>query len=123
MAAAVLYKIRFSLHKNCSRDFFCKGSSPGILPGGAEIFLGGHTVFLFKGAEKVVVAPETAGLVHLGDGEALLNEGAAAVQPGLYDVAVYGLAGLAFEFPGNMLPGDENSFSRRSSVSSSVRCA
>lgn len=55
----------------------------------------------------MVVAPETAGLVHLGDGEALLNEGAAAVQPGLYDVAVHGLAGLAFEFPGNMLPGDE----------------
>ena len=31
--------------------------SPGVLPGGAEVLLGGHAVFLFKGAEKVVVAP------------------------------------------------------------------
>ena len=54
-------------------------SSPGVLPGGVEVLLGGHAVLLFKGAEKVVVTAKAAGLVHLGDGQPLLDEGAAAV--------------------------------------------
>ena len=44
-----------------------------------EVLLGGHAVLLFKGAEKVVVTTKAAGLVHLGDGQPLLDEGAAAV--------------------------------------------
>ncbi len=54
-------------------------SSPGVLPGGVEVLLGGHAVLLFEGAEKVVVTAKAAGLVHLGDGQPLLDEGAAAV--------------------------------------------
>ena len=54
-------------------------SSPCVLPGGVEVLLGGHAVLLFKGAEKVVVTAKAAGLVHLGDGQPLLDEGAAAV--------------------------------------------
>ncbi len=70
-----LYKIRSACTKIAARDFFCKGSSPGVLPGGAEIFLGGDAVLFFKGAEKSGCSPKAAGLVHLGDGQALLNEG------------------------------------------------
>ena len=54
-------------------------SSLGVLPGGVEVLLGGHAVLLFEGAEKVVVTAKAAGLVHLGDGQSLLDEGAAAV--------------------------------------------
>ena len=54
-------------------------SSPGFLPGGVEVLLRGHAVLLFEGAEKVVVTAKAAGLVHLGDGQPLLDEGAAAV--------------------------------------------
>ena len=54
-------------------------SSPGVLPGGVEVLLWGHAVLLFEGAEKVVVTAKAAGLVHLGDGQPLLDEGAAAV--------------------------------------------
>ena len=81
--------------------------SPCILPGGAEIGLGGHAVLLFEGAEKVVVAPKAACFVDLGDGQPLLDQGAAAVQPGFYDVAVHRLPGLPLELPGDMLPGNK----------------
>ena len=66
-------------HRALKSDANRADSSPGVLPGGVEVLLGGHAVVLFEGAEKVVVTAKAAGLVHLGDGQPLLDEGAAAV--------------------------------------------
>ena len=55
----------------------------------------------------MVVAPKAACFVDLGDGQPLLDQGAAAVQPGFYDIAVHRLPGLPLELPGDMLPGNK----------------
>ena len=70
------------------------------------IFLGGDSVCLFEGPEKVVIPAKAAHSVHLRNRITLLNVSAAQIKSCFDDITVNSLPGSFFEFTDQMMAAD-----------------